>query len=185
MIYCIETDYSKYLDLSIDYEEILFEIEEAMGEDAFLDFSYNNSSLSKYWRDFGGHFNDTGACKNPSKPDVTNWHDATLFLSHKAHDVLSGALKPFGEFLPISIDGESCYIFNCMNVVDVDEENSVADIADGAWLGVKSVVFKEGADRGNLVFKTKFDRCVKIYCGDEFKALIEGNGLGGVDFIAL
>ena len=104
-------------------------------------------------------------------------------MSDKAYTALKESLAPYGEFLPLTIDGESSFVFNCMRLVEAEKSCSEPDIVDGLWLGVKSIGFSSESIEGNLIFKSKFDRCSSIYCGDSFKALIESSELDGLMFV--
>ena len=48
---------------------------------------------------------------------------------------------------------------------------------------ITSIGFESEDIAKNLVFKSKFDRCGAIYCGDDFKALVESLGLEGLLFL--
>jgi hypothetical protein len=70
-----------------------------------------------------------------------------------------------------------------MNVVYADKTQSKADIVNDLWMGIKSIGFESEDIAQNLVFKSKFDRCGAIYCGDDFKVLVESLGLEGLLFL--
>ncbi len=70
-----------------------------------------------------------------------------------------------------------------MNLVNADEERSEAYIVNDVWMGIKSIHFKTEDIAKNLIFKSKFDRCGTIYCGDEFKQIIEILKLEGLLFL--
>lgn len=181
MIYKISANYTDYLNIDIDIEELMFTVGETIGEDNFLDYSHHNLSLAEAWVDVGGTFEDVGL-KNTRKPDITIWNGANFVLSQQAWQSTAEQLKPFGEFLPITVENEPYYIFNCRELVNVDQENSEANIIDGVWLGVNKLVFNESTVSESLIFKTTFDRCAALYCTDTFKTFIETLHLEGLNF---
>lgn len=180
-VYKLSYNYTDFFNLDLDIEDLVDEFDENLGEDKFYNYSWDNISLKEYWVDAGAKFVDVGL-KNAAKPDVTTWNGANLVLSPKAYEVLKGSLEPLGEFLPITIDGETYLVFNCLNVVYVDSVQSEADIVNDLWMGVKKIGFEDDTIKNNLIFKTKFDRCSALYCGESFKTLLESHNLKGLNF---
>ncbi len=62
-------------------------------------------------------------------------------LSPKAYRLLKELLEPFGEFLPVTIDDERYFTFNCLTFVDADESQSEKQLYEGEEVGIKSLVF--------------------------------------------
>ncbi|MCO1336507.1 hypothetical protein MO867_19425 [Microbulbifer sp. OS29] len=184
MTYKISFDHIGYLNLSIDLEELMFTVGDSLGGmKAFKTYSWDNKALSEIWEDVGGTFVKVNGLKHTERPDITTWNGANLVLSQKAHSALSKDLAPHGEFLPITLDGAPYIIFNCLNAISADKSVSEADIQNDLWMGVKSIGFTEEDVDQNLIFKTKFDRCVTLYCGDRFKSLVEDANLKGINFL--
>lgn len=153
------------------------------GSKAFMSYSQDNRSLKDVWIDQGGAFVKVEGLKATEAPDITVWNSANLVLSPKAFDLLHDELNSDGEFLPITINGSNSYVFNCLNVVEVDPSASEADIVNGLWMGIKKLGFSEGDVSSNLIFKTSFDRCSALYCGEAFRTLIEKHQLTGLLFL--
>jgi len=125
----------------------------------------------------------------PLLPDVTNWGRNHLVFNQKAYDVIYKHLKPFGEFLPVSCEGNDYYLFNILQTTDddlIDQDNSEKNIMamDGMdmQMGIKKLKFKENKLKDILIFKTDFDEYVGIFCNSYFKQLIEGANLEGIIF---
>lgn len=181
VIYKISFNYTDFYNLDFDLEALGETLDETLGEDKFYSYSWDNIPLKDYWVDIGAKFVDVGL-NNSVNPDITTWNGANLVLSPNAYDKLKKHLSPLGEFLPLTIDNETYYVFNCLNTVQTDTSVSEADIVDNLWMGVKSIGFDETSVRNNLIFKTQFDRCSALYCGDTFKKLVEDSNLKGLIF---
>jgi hypothetical protein len=184
MMYKISFNYTDYKNLDIDLEELMFSVGESLGGiEAFDMYSWDNISLKEHWVDVGGKYIDVDGLPTNTSPSITAWNGANLVLSPKAYDAIGNQLADYGEFLPITIDGVQHYFFNCLNVVKSDPKQSEADIQNDVWLGIKKIGFKQADVDSNLVFKSKFDRCSSLYCGQAFKNLIESSELEGLLFI--
>ncbi len=183
-VYKLSFNYLDYLNLDIDKKKLMFAVGKGIGgSKAFMSYGWDNLSIKEAWVDLGGRFVEVEGLSTSKRPDITAWNGANLILSPKAINLLGDKLREYGEFLPITIDDEPFQVFNCMNVVQADKAKSKSDIVDGLWMGVKSVGFKDEDIANNLIFKSRFDRCGAIYCGDEFKNLIEGLELEGLLFL--
>jgi len=183
-VYKLSFNYLDYLNLDINKKKLMLAVGKGLGgSKAFMSYGWDNLSLKDAWVDQGGSFVSVEGLKADKRPDITTWNGANLVLSPKAYDLLHERLSLYGEFLPITIDGETNHIFNCMNVVYADKTQSKADIVNDLWMGIKSIGFESEDIAQNLVFKSKFDRCGAIYCGDDFKALVESLGLEGLLFL--
>ncbi|WP_444911903.1 hypothetical protein [Microbulbifer sp. PAAF003] len=183
MTYRISFNHEDFLNLSIDLKKLMFTVGKRMGGmKAFKNYPWDNKSIKDIWEDHGGAFIQVEGLDQSVKPDITTWNGAHLVLSSKAHSVLSKELAPYGEFLPITLDGEPYVIFNCLNAVSADKSVSEADIQDDLWMGIKNIGFIDEDVASNLIFKTRFDRCANLYCGDRFKTFVEEAELKGLNF---
>lgn len=181
--YKISFDHLNFLNLSINKKKLMLAVGKGIGgSKAFMSYSWDNLSLKDAWVDQGGSFVQPEGLKATQKPDITTWNGANLVLSPRAYDLLMPKLDDYGEFLPITIDNAPFYIFNCRNVVEADKSQSESDIVDDLWMGVKSIGFSDDAVANNLIFKTRFDRCSTLYCGDEFKKHIDSLEFKGILF---
>ncbi len=173
-----------YLNLNINKKKLMLAVGKGIGgSKAFMRYSWDNLSLKDAWVDQGGSFDAVKGLKTTQKPDITTWNGANLLLTPKTYNYLKEHLESHGEFLPITIDEQGHYLFNCMNVVTTDKSQSEADIVNDLWMGVKSIEFEKETVYNNLIFKTRFDRCSSLYCGQEFKNLIELSALEGLIFM--
>ena len=183
-IYKLSFNYLDYLNLDINKKKLMLSVGKGIGgSKAFMSYGWDNLSLKDAWIDIGASFVEVEGLSLSKRPDITTWNGANFVLSPKAYGLLEQTLRKYGEFLPITIDDEEYQVFNCLNVVHADKEKSESDIVDGLWMGVKSIGFKDEDIKSNLIFKSRFDRCGSIYCGDEFKQLIEELKLEGLLFL--
>ena len=117
---------------------------------------------------------------NPEKPICPDISKAAfeMVFSQKAKDELESVLGQYGEFLPVSVEGETRYLFNLLNSTDaIDPFNSKKEICDGIAVGIEKIAFLEHEVRDLCIFNTAYDGYSCIYCTDEFKDLIGKSGL--------
>lgn len=157
--YVIERDGFKYQELDLEVNDFIDDFPEDIDYGQAHDFSLENLSLSGFWKPLRTGFSKIEGESNLI-PDVTLWIDATLFLSPRAYRVLFDSLKPYGEFLPVHIDSDVYYIFNCLTAVDLESD----DMSD------------------KFVFKSISGGCVKMYGNERFKTAIESFEIEGLDF---
>lgn len=122
-------------------------------------------------------------------PDISFWGTSNLILNQKAHDVLLNYLKAYGEFLPVNVKDELFYIFNVLHLVDgsvINLDQSEREFeGEGEYkyqVGLHKLKFNENLLIDTLIFKTEYDTFLNIFCGDNFKTLIEMSGLKGINF---
>lgn len=156
------------LDLQVlDFEDKLpKEIELA----ELIRFSMHNLSLKSHWP-----LMSTGwVVPNEADfiPDVSLWLDYGLLLSPTAKIYLGAMLKPYGEFLPISIADDTWYIFNCLVAVD---QNNTQDM--------ESIISFNRSSLGNKpIFKCLTPENFGFYCQSKFKDAVEFYNLKGLKF---
>ncbi len=112
------------------------------------------------------------------KMNFATWQRNICF-SPESYLKLASKLKAYGEFLPISVEGETWHIFNIIRTLDADPEQSRKAFVDGEESTyVEAIGFLPNQE--DLIFKSSYDGCMGIYCQDEFIDLVEG--LSGLDF---
>lgn len=102
-----------------------------------------------------------------------------VVLSQKAKQVLGNKLKDYVEFLPVTVDGETRYILNVVNVIDVlDREKSIYKIYSDGKVGMcEHGYLKEPLDN-QLIFKVA-GFLGRVFITDSLKACIETEQLTG------
>jgi hypothetical protein len=180
MIYKLRFDRNKHLAFDISPEEL----EKKLGEDHF--FMLDEPVWKDFWKSLDVQFHDDSDKKNVSSlPDITCWFIDQLVLSEKAYSALSEALTPYGEFLSVSYNGSSFWIFHVTKLTGLDvinQADSERVVEASGHTEVKQMSFNSNAVDDLLVFKTEYNRFKNIYCSDEFKTLVENAGLEGLVF---
>ena len=143
-IFAIRKDIPKYQILDLDMLDVTRNMPDHVDMDSVYDFSQLNTSMGEWWEPPETKYIDTE--KGNSKiPDISCWIDASLVLSPKAYRLLRDSLNPIGEFLPVSIDDETHYIFNCFQLAEANEEKSVFNEEKDYRAGLKHLEFHEDA----------------------------------------
>lgn len=170
MLYRLNSNDIDYLHLVFDDEEVI----EKLGEDNLIQIESDPVEYASIWKPITIKFEEAmgGKIAHPI-PDL-QFHCGHLFMSERAADVLSDLLRHHGELLPVHYDGKQGFIFNPLISVNANEKQSIKT-PDGE---VKSLFF----DAEKLIFKTPFDDHYGVYCNDEFKNLVDENGLVGLVF---
>jgi hypothetical protein len=120
-------------------------------------------------------------------PDITPWSTGVLVFNPKAYEVFHSYLAKSGEFLPISVYGETYYLFNTLYIIPesaMNKSRAIEVIDTGVHLGQSNVTFDESFLDGEKIinFKTVTDKLMFAYCTEQFKKLYEDNGFKGLVF---
>lgn len=120
-------------------------------------------------------------------PDITNWSTGVLAFNSRSYAVFRDYLIESGEFLPITVNGESFYLFNTLYVIPdslIDMKNAVDVIDSGVHAGQSNVSYDEHhlESESILIFKTPTDKLFSSYCTEQFKKLYEEHGFKGLLF---
>lgn len=118
-------------------------------------------------------------------PDISLWYFGVLALSPQAYDKLADDMSSGGEFLPITVEGVTHYLFNPLYVAKESalDLSSATDLVDsGVHIGKQGFSFRESELEGVQVFKTNEDKLVHSYCTEQFKQRLEANGYRGLKF---
>lgn len=182
MIYCIHDDGLDFQRLDLMIDDIIEARPNDVSEDDVLDFCQANGGMAGWWPAPETSFIAESGDESDPIPDISKWIDASLVLSPKAHRLLGALLEQWGELLPVIISSEKFYIFNCITFSEVDLSLSEKEYFEGEEVGIRKIVFDETDVAEKLIFKTRFDSCVGIYCAERFKFLVEDLGLTGIEF---
>lgn len=105
-----------------------------------------------------------------------------MVLNQKAYKALHQYLEPEVEFLPITANGESMYIFNCQEFGKKDKAHTVKKYVNGTDMGLDHLEFDENDLSQRFVFKFKMTGCNALFCTSSFKALCSEFRLEGLRF---
>lgn len=182
-IYLVENDGFNFKWLALEIDDFIEKMPEQYSFKEVFRYSYNNLSLAEALKGTSSEFIQTETKREYPIPDISLWlTGASLALSQRAKSLLENMLAPFGELIPIVCGTETFYIFNCLTLAEADPEQSEHILQDGHIVGESKIGFTQQEVHGKLIFKTKFNSCRDIYCGDEIRNLAEANGLTGIKF---
>ena len=170
-IYRVDTDGSKYQYLDLNVTDFLDSFPDELSYKDCHFFNRLNLTLGSFWPSMKTGFKEVVGGEN-LMPEITIWHDTTFLLSPNAYRYTFDSLKAYGEFLPIHIEGEVWYIFNCTSIADVDDDKTTQN----------AIVFDRKSVSNKLVFKCTYPFALGLYCTDRFKKLIGDCGLAGLSF---
>lgn len=182
MVYAIRNDGYIFQELHLEIDDFIDNFPESVGFHEAHDFSMGNLSMSDWWKPVGTFFAPIEEDTDAPIPDIAKWINATLVLSPKAVAAIGEVLARNGEFLPINIAGQNFHIFNCLTLMGVDHTRCEKAFYDGEEIGWKTIAFKESDVTKTIIFKSRDQGCLDLFCGDELKNLIEKHQLNGVAF---
>jgi len=177
-IYAIRNNREPYYrELDFNQMDIVNAAPESMHPDEILDGAERNSAMSGWWVtpsvDFYGGSDPVS--------DIAVWLTSILLLSPKAHRVLGGILKAYGEFLPITVSGDKYFLFNCLTFGDEDSVGTQFESEGGQELWLKFLAFQESAE-SLPVFKSLSNKGMTPFCNQRFKDAVESFELKGLIF---
>jgi len=179
--FAIRDDGIKFQELDLELTDLLDLISDTVSLDDILEFSTRNTHMQSWWRTPSTGFLVRPANPNGEIPDICTWNDATLVFSPRAHRLLVDSLKSYGEFLPVEVEGDTYYIFNCFEIGDLNEDKIEYEYEGNIQLGLKYIEFKS-TNEERLVFKTPKESCLTLFCNKRFKEMICTLGLSGLQF---
>ncbi|WP_149981633.1 hypothetical protein [Pseudoalteromonas rhizosphaerae] len=111
-----------------------------------------------------------------------NLYSSFLVLNKTAYTYLSAPLSEFGEFINLKTDGDKLYLFNPLTFAQEDLSLTEKAYLDGYEDELKSLAFDKEDVRNKLIFKSKLQSGLSLYCTDDFKELVNDNNLSGLVF---
>jgi len=184
-IYRIHPDYDNFLRFTLHP----YELQAKMGEDFLYMINRDPQAQPDWVKPDATFWLDDQEHSADKLPDISYWTTSHPVFNQKAYDALASHLGSYGEFLPVSVDGNSYYIFNVLNVlnesvINLDMSERKFETMDGFAMqtGLHKLQFIEDKLDDTLVFKIEYDTYLKVYCNDEFKRLVEDAGLTGILF---
>jgi len=184
--YALERDGYEYLFLDLTKRDVLRRAprDKDLEFDDVMKFSQSSRPMKDWWPELETTLRANEDIVSPKMPDLSIWSGgAALVLYPRGYRLLGEWLSQFGELLPVKVMNQSdpCWIFNCCAKKDVDPEKSSWEYVDDMPLHIESIGFTEFED-DPVIFKTDFDNCSFLYCGERFKAAVVEMGLEGLSF---
>jgi len=180
-IYAIRNEGVGYQFLDLTIMDVARNAPEDIPMDDILDFHLSNTSMATWWKAPETNFKSVEGEPASQIPDVSIWIDASLVLSPKAYRMLHEPLQSSGEFLPVIVEGQTYYIFNCLTLGDEDKGNCKFEYIDDMPMGLETLRFQESSSN-LLIFKSTLQSCLTLFCGNKFKDVIESFELTGISF---
>ncbi|WKE65424.1 hypothetical protein PVT67_17425 [Gallaecimonas kandeliae] len=141
--------------------------------------SDTNLSLVEDWVPFDCSLFEMPEAEALQKPDIFLWLDIYLVLNKKAYDTLAPSLNNFGEFLPLTVNGEPHHLFNCLIFGQENEAKTTYKYDAGIPTGLTHLEFVE---EDKILFKSQISFCGSLFCNDNFKMLCEESFIKGLRF---
>ncbi|MEJ2438976.1 MAG: hypothetical protein P8Z72_04835 [Gammaproteobacteria bacterium] len=176
--YRIQPDLEHYMRFQLDNFDFL----NKLGEE--YELSDLGKPIQHAWKPIKGKFYPGVSAR--ALPDVSTWEADMLILNQKAYDYLGELLQPYGELLPVEVESETCYLLNVLarlpeSVIDVDK--SEYEYFEEEPVGFRTLTFNEkNIPEDQLLFCVQSHFAYNLYCGDQFKNLVNDKGLGGLYF---
>ncbi len=180
--FLIMNDGYKFQEFDLEIDDIVDFVPEKFDLLDIYDFSLHNLAFAKWWGKVESGFTAIDSDSSAEIPDISCWIGATLILSNKAYNLLKSELKPYGEFLPVQCASNNFYIFNCLTIVNVDEQKSEQELFDGEVVDINKIVFDKSEVGTQIIYKTKYNNCQDLFCNESFKEIIIKNYLTGITF---
>lgn len=137
---------------------------EVWKEPLFLDFGPENGNMHE------------------QVPDLSI-QNGRMFFSEKAFQVLSDDLSQDGEFLPVTHNDGTGYLFNPLVVAEEYDARNESVTTFNEYKEVQHLVFiEEKLPVDTMIFRSTVDTYQKIFCTDQFKEAVESAGLVGIFF---
>lgn len=179
MIYRLNLDINNYLGIFVDEDEL---------DDKVGDILYPEGyPIADDWEETpeGSLYDASGKERSSlDTPDIASWV-GNLALSPKAFTAIGEHLTAYGEFLPVTINGEDWQVLNITHTRNddvIDTDKSEQDLSGGIYMGLKALAFNEDRLDKELIFRCKYDQGVGQFATEAFKTLIEENHLSGIIF---
>lgn len=178
-VYRLQFDRANYLAAEIWPDEI----HQKLGDPFILG---RTSTWTDIWVPLEVKFHDLsdrGGVLTP--PDITVWFTSDLVLSQKAYQELKELLAEYGEFLPLTCEGNPYWLLHVTRTTgmeSVNERRSKRTIDEADFITAEALEFNEQSVQGNLIFKSIYDEGRTLFCNEIFTDIASNAGLGGLRF---
>ena len=177
-VYAIRDDGVKFKELDLEILDVTRIAPDNIDEDDIIEFSIKNTEMKLWWKNPETKF--IGEPNSPI-PDISIWIDSSLVLSPRAYRLLGDMLQTSGEFLPVLVGDETYYIYNCLDFGEENKDKCKHEYVDGNKFGLEYLEFENSASE-LLIYKSKLQSCLTLFCNDKFKDAVESFELTGIVF---
>jgi len=180
-LYSVYTDTKTYRYIGFDSKQS----REMFGKNIHDQFDVNFEAkpyADKWKSPFNVDFSDDGSSFHGDiMPDISE-HNGRLFLSPKAYDVLKPLIENDGEFLPVTYNEETGYMFNPLSIAETVDGIDETLTQKNEWGDLVNLAFYEDKVKKFAVFRTNVDDHMSAFCQQSVKDAIENSDLKGVFF---
>ena len=177
-LFRIYSDDRRYLNFVIPMAEVI----NKLGEEHPIHLQRSPKSYQAMWDDtfkldfYYGKYN-----KGKVMPDLAENY-GRMYFSETAYQHLHLLVESCGEFLPVQHQHGKGYIFNPLKTAeDVDGINQRLVTYD-PYDNLESFGFHEDKLKDFVLFRTKLDTYLGIFCQEAFKNAVQANKLTGIKF---
>lgn len=174
MIYSIHPDIENRLCYNIESNAA----RKALGKNTQFHFDESPTSYLDNWQPLEIEFYSSAQKKVKALPDISPRY-GRLYLNQKAYQALSHKISSYGEFLPITSQGETGYLFTIMALADEALDSDLCQ--KNEWGEITWLAFKEDKI-DTALFRTEYDDYMSVFCTQEFKDTCEQSELQGLVF---
>ncbi|MCI0507599.1 MAG: hypothetical protein L0Z73_16015 [Gammaproteobacteria bacterium] len=178
-LYRIYGDDAHYLNFVIPGQEV---IKKLGGRDYPFHIDRSPKPYSQVWKEplqIDFYYGDYA--KGKTIPDIAE-NGGRLYFSEPAYKALHKLMEDCGEFLPVIHRDGKGYIFNPLKTAEevegIDGKKTVYDVNGN----LESFSFHEKRVKSFMVFRTKLDTYLGIFCQEAFKRAVEDGGFTGINF---
>ena len=118
-------------------------------------------------------------------PDITVWFTSDLVLNHKAYRELKEPLAHYGEFLPLTCEGNPYWLLHVTRTTgmeSVNERRSKRTIDEADFITVEALEFNAEFVQDSLIFKSIYDEGRTFFCNERFAEIVSDAELRGLKF---
>lgn len=181
-VYQLKQMPERFMGLQLDVVSLAEQLGDMDLLDKLMQYPASNEPLSPIWKDTVSDEFQPLSPTGTEIPDISLWDATCMVLNGKAFSALKRYLEHEGEFLPITVNGEEMYIFNCLEFGKEDTVHTVKKYVNGTDMGLEHLSFDEKDVSRRFVFKSQMKGCNTLYCTSSFKALLKEFSLEGLRF---
>lgn len=195
IVYAIVQDGWKFKQFGMDQDLYVDVYENSLPKDRpenygysyheLLDFGTHNLSVIDWWIKVSARYTASRRIAEEKIliPDIAEWIYGTIVLSRKAKNALAPLIEGFGELLPVEVDGNEFYIFNCLTFAEHDQLKAKREKVNVDGEERAKLSFNMADVKNKPIFKTKTKISdVNLFCNEDFKQSVEKAGLTGINF---
>ncbi|GAA6168012.1 hypothetical protein [Sessilibacter corallicola] len=185
-VYEVRANLAVFKQLNLSTTELTEQLGIDINSDEVMDYvriGTSNKSFADRWGKVVTEFKAPDAFPEAIKiPDITTWKQTTLVLTEESFAYMGEAMKPFGEFLPIEVQGNTAYIFKIFSRGEVDQSKCEYEYDEGEVVEVLKIGFTDECLEEQPIFYCSHEGFGAMYCTERFKIACDEFELEGLLF---